>query len=421
MPPIEPSAQEQPESPRQSHGQHWGGPPPWSQHWGTQHWGTQHGGTQHWGHRQWRPGHWNPEWHANRRLLFLRFLSVFGLIFLFTVGGMALLAYLLTRWFGGDGHTAIVVWLSGCGLAFGLPMVGIALAVRTFRRVTTPLANVMAAADAVAAGDLRVRVPEGGKGDFSRLTHSFNQMVTELERNDQQRRNLTADVAHELRTPLHIIQGNLEGILDGVYEATPEHINTTLEETRHLARLVDDLRTLSLAESGQLPMVQTPVAVQDLLSDVVVSFEGQAEVKGIELRVAGGEWRVTGTAGADDHALLIEADAGRLNQVLSNLVVNALRHTPAGGTITLTANRQDNFARITVTDTGEGIAAEDLPFLFDRFWRGDRARTHSTGVGSGLGLAIARQLVQAHGGQITVQSEVGRGTTFTIDLPLLVK
>ena len=124
MPPIEPSAQEQPESPRQSPGQHWGGPPPWSQHWGTQH-----GGTQHRGHRQWRPGHWNPEWHANRRLLFLRFLSVFGLIFLFTVGGMALLAYLLTRWFGGDGHTAIVVWLSGCGLAFGLPMVGIALAV----------------------------------------------------------------------------------------------------------------------------------------------------------------------------------------------------------------------------------------------------------------------------------------------------
>ena len=419
MPPIEPSAQEQPESPRQSPGQHWGGPPPWSQHWGTQH-----GGTQHRGHRQWRPGHWNPEWHANRRLLFLRFLSVFGLIFLFTVGGMALLAYLLTRWFGGDGHTAIVVWLSGCGLAFGLPMVGIALAVRTFRRVTTPLANVMAAADAVAAGDLSVRIPEGSKGEFTRLTHSFNQMVTELERSDQQRRNLTADVAHELRTPLHIIQGNLEGILDGVYEPTPEHITTTLDETRHLARLVDDLRTLSLAESGQLPMVRTPVTVQDLLSDVVVSFEGQAEAKGITLGITNyapkGSRRITGN-GDDEHLLLIEADAGRLNQVLSNLVVNALRHTPPGGAITLAANRQDHFVRITVADTGEGIAPEELPFLFDRFWRGDRARTHSEGVGSGLGLAIARQLVQAHGGQITVQSEVGRGTTFTLDLPLLIK
>lgn len=415
MPPFEPSAQEQPQSPWHRHGQHWDGQPPWSKHWEA----------RHWGHRPWRPGHWNPEWHTNRRLLFLRFLSVFGLIFLFTVGGMALLAYLLTRWFGGDGHTAIVVWLSGCGLAFGLPMVGVALAVRTFRRVTTPLANVMAAADAVAAGDLSVRVPDGGKGEFSRLTHSFNQMVTELERSDQQRRNLTADVAHELRTPLHIIQGNLEGILDGVYEATPEHINTTLDETRHLARLVDDLRTLSLAESGQLPMARTPVAVQDLLSDVVVSFEGQAEAKGIDLRITNyapkGSRRIPENTAANDQALLIEADAGRLNQVLSNLVVNALRHTPTGGMITLTASRHDHFARITIADTGEGIAAEDLPFLFDRFWRGDRARTHSDGVGSGLGLAIARQLVQAHGGQIAVQSEVGRGTTFMIDLPLLSK
>lgn len=398
MPPFEPSAEEQTHSSWHGHEPHGGGQPPWA---------------RHWGHRQWRPGRWGHEWHASRRLLFLRFLTVFGLIFLFTVGGMALLAYLLTRWFGGDGHTAIIVWLSGCGLAFGLPMVGIALAVRTFRRVTTPLANVMAAADAVAAGDLRVRVPEGGKGDFSRLTHSFNQMVTELERNDQQRRNLTADVAHELRTPLHIIQGNLEGILDGVYEATPEHINTTLEETRHLARLVDDLRILSLAESGQLPMVRTPVAVQDLLSDVIVSFEGQAETNGIDLQI-------TGSTDASDDALLIDADAGRLNQVLSNLVVNALRHTPTGGAITLMAQRQDAFARITVADTGEGIAAEDLPFLFDRFWRGDRARTHNEGVGSGLGLAIARQLIQAHGGQIGVHSQVGHGTTFTIDLPLLI-
>lgn len=406
MPPFEPSPQEQPEDPWQSHSQHGGGRPPLAQQWGQ---------------RQWRPRHWNPEWHANRRWLFFRFLAVFGLIFLFTVGGMALMAYLLTRWFGGDGHTAIIVWLSGCGLAFGLPLLGVALAVRTFRRVTTPLANVMAAADAVAAGDLRVRVPEGGNGEFKRLSHSFNQMVTELERSDQQRRNLTADVAHELRTPLHIIQGNLEGILDGVYEATPEHINATLDETRHLARLVDDLRTLSLAESGQLPLVRTPVDVQDLLSDVVVSFEGQAEVKGITLQITNYELRITGNTDADDDTLLIEADAGRLNQVLSNLVVNALRHTPAGGAITLMAQRQDHFARVTVADTGEGIAPEDLPFLFDRFWRGDRARTHSEGVGSGLGLAIARQLVQAHGGQITVQSEVGRGTTFTIDLPLLMK
>lgn len=376
--------------------------------------------------RRWQQGPWNREWHANRRLLFLRFLAAFGLILLLTLGGMGILAYLLNNWFGGDRHTAVIVWLGGCGLAFGLPIMGVALAVRTFRRVTTPLANVMAAADAVATGDLSVRVPQQGGDAFARLAHSFNQMVTELERNDQQRRNLTADVAHELRTPLHIIQGNLEGILDGVYEATPEHINATLDETRHLARLVDDLRTLSLAESGQLPLVRAPVDVQDLLADVVVSFGAQAEGKGITLGATIGEWQVrnwasNGQSEIQNHQskIQIEADAGRLNQVLSNLVMNALRHTPAGGQIMLSAERQGEFVHIRVADTGEGIAPTDLPFLFDRFWRGDRARTHTEGVGSGLGLAIARQLVQAHGGKISVESAVGRGTTFMIDLPFL--
>lgn len=362
-----------------------------------------------WEAGHWRPGPWNRDWHANRRLLFFRFLAAFGLIMILTLGGMGILAALVNHWVGGNEHTAVIVWLGGCGLAFGLPLMGVALAVRTFRRVTTPLANVMAAADAVATGNLSVRVPERGGDAFARLAHSFNQMVTELERNDQQRRNLTADVAHELRTPLHIIQGNLEGILDGIYEATPDHINATLEETRHLARLVDDLRTLSLAESGQLPLVRAPVNVQDLLSDVVVSFGAPAESKGIELQVTGND---------ETKELWIEGDAGRLNQVLSNLVMNALRHTPAGGQLTLAAERQGDHVRITVCDTGEGIAPEDLPFLFDRFWRGDRARTHTEGVGSGLGLAIARQLVQAHRGQITVESEVGRGTSFSITLPL---
>ena len=366
---------------------------------------------------RWQQGPWNRDWHANRRLLFFRFLAAFGLILLLTLGGMGILAYLLNNWFGGDRHTAVIVWLGGCGLAFGLPIMGVALAVRTFRRVTTPLANVMAASDAVATGNLSVRVPEQGSDAFARLAHSFNQMVTELERNDAQRRNLTADVAHELRTPLHIIQGNLEGILDGVYEATPEHINATLDETRHLARLVDDLRTLSLAESGQLPLVRAPVDVQDLLSDVVVSFGAQAEMKGVALRITSYELRTNGPTQAED--LQIDADAGRLNQVLSNLVMNALRHTPAGGQITLSAERQGEFVHICVADTGEGIAPADLPFLFDRFWRGDRARTHTEGVGSGLGLAIARQLIQAHGGKISVESAVGRGTTFLLDLPVL--
>jgi two-component system sensor histidine kinase BaeS len=392
-----------PQEPWQRHEQHWGRrPPPWMY--------ARAAG-------QWRPGPWSHDWHVHRRLLFLRFLLAFGLILLLTLGGMGIMAYLVNHWFGGNGHTTVIVWFGGCGLAFGLPIMGVVLAIRTFRRVTTPLANVMAAADAVATGDLSVRVPERGSDAFARLAHSFNQMVTELERNDQQRRNLTADVAHELRTPLHIIQGNLEGVLDGVYEPTTDHINATLDETRHLARLVDDLRTLSLAESGQLPLIRKVVDVRDLLADVAVSFGAQAEMKGIELRVSDFGLRVTGKAAVGEDELLIEADAGRLNQVLSNLVMNALRHTPAGGQIRLEAMRQGELVCIRVCDTGEGIAATDLPYLFDRFWRGDRARTHTEGVGSGLGLAIARQLVQAHGGQITADSTVGQGTTFTLTLP----
>jgi two-component system OmpR family sensor kinase/two-component system sensor histidine kinase BaeS len=231
-------------------------------------------------------------------------------------------------------------------------------------------------------------------------------MVEELAQADQRRRNLTADVAHELRTPLHIIQGNLEGVLDDVYQPTEEHIQATLEETRQLARLVEDLRTLSLAEAGQLPLVWEPVDVAELLADVHTSFSGQAEAAGIDLRVE-----------IEGDLPTITGDVGRLDQVLGNLVANAIRHTPAGGGITLRAEPIDDGVRVHVRDTGEGIPAEDVPHVFDRFWKGDRARTRAEGTGSGLGLAIARQLVNAHGGAICVESERGKGTTFTIELP----
>jgi two-component system OmpR family sensor kinase/two-component system sensor histidine kinase BaeS len=235
-------------------------------------------------------------------------------------------------------------------------------------------------------------------------------MTAELERMDQQRRNLTADVAHELRTPLHIIQGNLEGILDGVYEPTEEHLSATLEETRLLARLVEDLRTLSLAEAGQLPLRRELVDVAELLADIETSFSGQIAAAGLTLSITLDEQ----LKAPPDGAMTLLGDVGRLNQVLSNLMVNALRHTQPGGSIHLQAAPSDEGVQIIVQDSGEGISPEALPHIFDRFWRGSR----TDGVGGGLGLAIARQLTQAHNGQIRVESEVGQGTTFTLQLPL---
>ena len=368
-------------------------------------------------HMPFRPGPWahagnfphhSTAWRHKRRFLMLRFLRFVSTLFLLVLGGLAALNWLVNRLMGNDGHTALLVWIVACGIAVALPIMAIAVAMRGYRGVAAPLANVMAAADAVANGDLSARVPEHAPGEFGRLATSFNRMAGELERNDEQRRNLTADIAHELRTPLHIIQGNLEGILDGVYEPTTEHIEATLDETRALARLVEDLRVLAQAEMGQLPLVRQPFNASDLLADLMTSFGGQAEAAGIELR--------TDVSGATDE-LRVVGDAGRLDQVMGNLLINALRHTPAGGIITLSAKPVAEGVQLSVRDSGEGIAAADLPYIFDRFWRGDRARSHKGGVGGGLGLAIARQLVQAHGGHIDVTSEVGAGTEFRVVLP----
>ena len=390
------------------------GPPPRRPHRRGPHHRRWHG--EGWERGDWdgwkrRYGYGPPRgWHHRQRFLFFRFAAIFGMIPLFVLGGMAALALLLTRAFGGDGQTAALVWIGGCSLSLAMPIAGFWLATRGFRDIARPLGDIMEAADAVAEGDFSVRVVEDSPGGFGRLGRSFNRMTTELARIDEQRRNLTADVAHELRTPLHIIQGNLEGVLDGVYEATPEHINATLAETRQLARLIDDLRTLSQAESGQLPLKREPVAVAELLADIQTSFSGQAEAAGIDLSVI---------SDAALNGAQISADVGRFQQMLGNLIVNALRHTPEGGAIILRADSDGDGLRLTVQDTGEGIAAEDLPHIFDRFWRGDRARGHGDGVGGGLGLAITRQLVQLHEGSIRVESTPGQGTTFEIALPLI--
>ncbi len=364
-----------------------------------------------WG-RAGRPPHgWPPEvggersaeWVARRRHFMRRFVAlavflVVGLLFLLV--GVGVLGFILAG--QGTLGPAEMVTVVACLIA---PLLIIFLAGSLFyRRVGTPLAELIAAADAVAAGDLSVRVGERGGGNMGRLARRFNRMTAELARAETARRNLTADVAHELRTPLQIIQGNLEGALDGVYEPTPAHLRATLDETRRLARLVAELQTLSLAEAGQLPLHRREVAAADLLEDVAARFAGAAVEAGVVLKVT-----------PDEASPPLFVDPERLEGVLSNLTANALRHTSAGGHVTLSATAAPGGAALTVADTGEGIAAADLPFVFDRFWRGDRARGRS--AGAGLGLAIARQLVLAHGGSIDVRSAPGEGTTFTIFLP----
>jgi two-component system OmpR family sensor kinase/two-component system sensor histidine kinase BaeS len=293
-----------------------------------------------------------------------------------------------------------------CCIPFVVVFVIFLVIFNLYTRYGQPLRRIFAAIEAVSKGDLSVRVPDDSSPQFGELIKRFNQMVVDLERADQQRRNLTADIAHELRTPLHIIQGKLEGMQDGVYEATAANVNDALDETKLLGRLVDDLQTLSLAEGGQLPLHKTQFAAAELLRSVESSFAAAASAASVEL-----------TTEVSDANMVLEADFVRLSQVLGNLVTNALRFTPAGGKIALRAAAIDGRIRIEVSDTGAGISADDLPFVFDRFWRGEKSRTRDGQASSGLGLAIVRQLVLAHNGTIDLRSELGKGTTFVIELP----
>jgi signal transduction histidine kinase len=351
--------------------------------------------------------HFKPPWRRNRRFIFWRFAIIFGGISILFLAAIGIVAYLVM-------HTPqpqlerprLAFLIPFCGVPLVFMLVSFLLGGLAFRRLGTPFADIMSATDAIAQGDLSVRLRESIPGELGNLAQRFNKMTAELERAEQQRRNLTADIAHELRTPLHIIQGNLEGMLDGVYEPNAENVTGILDETRLLARLVDDLQTLSIAEAGQLALHPTQFQVADLLSDLVGRFSAEAGAKEIFLQV-----------GEFDPDQTILADYDRLYQVLANLLANALRHTPSGGEAHLLVEAGGQGLQLTVRDTGEGIPSEDLPFIFDRFWRGDRARTRTEASGSGLGLAIARGLVLAHGGTINVTSQPGEGTSFTIRLP----
>lgn len=260
------------------------------------------------------------------------------------------------------------------------------------RRVVTPLADVVAAAQRVAAGDLTARVQVRGPGDLRSLSDSFNRMAGALEVSDQQRRALLADIAHELRTPLTIIRGKLEGMLDGVYTADEAHVAPVLEETYVLERLVEDLRTLTLAEARQLHFDPQPVNLNDLAERAAGLFEAEAAERAITLTV-------TPEAALPE----VQADAQRVSQVIGNLVSNALRYVPAEGQVWISTRRVGGGVELAVSDNGPGVAADDLPHLFDRFWRGEKSRTRAAG-GAGLGLAIARQLIEAQGGRLTAEN-----------------
>jgi two-component system OmpR family sensor kinase/two-component system sensor histidine kinase BaeS len=247
-----------------------------------------------------------------------------------------------------------------------------------------------------------------GTIEVASVARAFNEMTAALEQNERLRRNLVADVAHELRTPLTVLQGNLLAVIDDVYPLEKAEITRLYEQTRLLSRLVEDLHELSQAEAKQLSLSLQPVQMDELVETVITTFEPIAKTGGVLLHVE-----------VPPDLPMVLGDNARLSQVLHNLLNNALTHTPSGGQITIRAARHVDNLRLSIQDTGEGIPAEHLPYVFERFYRADRSRNRQTG-GTGLGLAITKAIVEAHEGRVTAASEgiPGQGSTFTIELPL---
>jgi len=302
------------------------------------------------------------------------------------------------RLFGLSPSTA-ALWVPIVTLLIAFAAVFVLL--RAVRRVGLPFRDVMEAAERVADGDYTVRVTESGPPPVRGLAHAFNTMTERLGAHEQQRRNLMADVAHELRTPLTIIQGKVEGLLDGVYPRDDSQLNEILDETKMLSRLIEDLRTLALSESGALELQKEATDVRELAREVVRAFTSEASSRQVALSV-------DASAGLPH----IVIDAVRIRQVLNNLVSNALQHTPAGGSIGIrVASTNETKILVQVHDSGMGMTQEELERAFERFHKGPDSR------GSGLGLPIARNLVLAHGGEMRAASQPGSGTTISFTLP----
>ncbi len=304
----------------------------------------------------------------------------------------------VAQYLGQTDGALIAAALIGIGLAL---LIGGLMA----RRITRPVRELTEATTRIAAGDLGRPVPVRSHDELGTLALQFNRMSADLERATQLRRQMTADIAHDLRTPLTVIAGYLEAMHDEVLKPTPERFATLYDETQLLLHLVDDLHTLALADAGELRLTRQPIAPRLLVERIAAAHQHAATQHGVALAVQ-----------AEEPLPAIAVDPEWMIRVLTNLVGNALRHTPAGGQITLTVRAVLAQVQLIVADTGSGIPPEHLPHLFERFYRADPARQATTG-GSGLGLAIVKSLVEAHGGQVAVASTPGLGTAFTITLP----
>lgn len=300
------------------------------------------------------------------------------------------------------------LWIAGLlGVAMAL-FLGLVLT----RQFTAPLIDLKQGSQQLAKGNLGFRVKVDSKDEFGEVARSFNSMSESLERIEQSRRRLTADIAHELRTPLTVIDGTIQGMMDGVFQPDHEHLGLIKNQTRLLSNLINDLRDLSLAESGQLKLNKTSVHIAEFIKSIVSRWDSQACAKEIRL-----------SYDAADNMALIEADPVRVEQIINNLLSNAVRYTPKGGEIKVALNNSpaiiDNKPGVVVTvaDNGDGIPSQHLEHVFDRFYRADSSRSKS-GKETGLGLAIVRQMVEAHGGKVWAESTFGKGSKFYIFLPL---
>jgi len=328
-----------------------------------------------------------------------RFMWRFGLFMLVVLLMLAVLVAFLvevvTAAFGGNPSAALTALI---GIAI---LVVVASGLRRLVRGTAaPVGDLVEAAGRVEAGEIGTQVEVRGPAEVRTLARAFNAMSSRLEETDASRRRLLADVSHELRTPLTVMQGTLEGILDGVYPADQAHLVPVLEETRVLARLIDDLRTLSLSEVGVLRLHPEPTDLSRLIEEVVAGHRASADEAGVGITVR-----------APIDLPPLELDPSRIRQVVGNLVANALRFTPAGGQVTVEAGGDADGAWVRVRDTGPGIGPDELEHVFDRFYRSPGS------TGSGLGLPIARNLVRAHGGQISIESPPGGVTVVRFSLP----